>query len=300
MRPPRLAPHPVAVFMVFALAAGCGGPRPAQPFVAQARQLHTMALVSGVAGDADLREYVQLIGERLLEAARSAAPDKTGDPLFSHMHFDVVNVDVPNVFTTGGDHVYVYTGLIRICADEEELAAAMAHAVAHALNLDVQNLPMRPNPARLPPEVAWQFVVHRFTAQQEWSADKLAFAIYARAGYDPDRFGNLFQRLSDMPAYNTPAAVDRAPLAIRPEAARVSGVEPQRRWRRAPIADRRTFAELRQTSASLAAESPKGMAAEVFLRAFPNCILPADTAEQSAAQDLLRPPPPPKTPTEPN
>ena len=299
---PRLRP-PVgpaaAALRWLSFAAGCGGPRPARAFVEQARRLHNDALVSAVSRDGRLGEYVQLVGERLIAGARDAAPDKSGDPMFARMKFHVVSVATPNVFVTGGEHVYVYAGLIAACENEEELASAVAHALAHALNLDVQNLPIRPDPRGAPPEaVAWQFVVNRFTAQQEWAADKLAFAVFARAGWDPDRFGTLFTRLGDQ--YRGPTWVDRAPLSIRPEAARVSGVDPNRRWRRPPVADRRTFAEMRETARSVAARAPQGMVAEVLLRALPNCILPADQPDQLQAQEMIRPPPPPETVIEPS
>jgi predicted Zn-dependent protease len=285
--------------LLVASACGCNGPRPSRVFVEQARRLHGDALVSAVSRDPDLAEYVQLVGERLVAGAREAAPDKAKDPLFARMKFDVVNVATVNVFTTGGEHVYVYAGLIAACENEEELAAAMAHAMAHAVNLDVQSLPIRPDPrGQAPDAVTWQFVQNRFNAQQEWAADKLAFAIYARAGYDPDRFGSLYTRLGD--EYRGPTSVDRAPLSIRPEAARVSGVDPNRRWKKPTVADRQTFGQLRETARSLANQSPRGMAAEVLLRAMPNCVLPADQPEQLQAQEMIRPRPPPQTPTEPN
>jgi predicted Zn-dependent protease len=297
--PARLTPR-VTLVLLLASAFGCHGPRPSRAFVEQARRLHSDALVSAVSRDPDLAEYVQLLGERLVAGAREAAPDKAKDPLFARMKFDVVNVSTVNVFTTGGEHVYVYAGLVAACENEEELASAVAHALAHAVNLDVQSLPIRPDPRgqRPPDAVTWQFVTNRFSAQQEWAADKLAFAIYARAGWDPDRFGTLYTRLGD--EYRGPTSVDRAPLSIRPEAARVSGVDPNRRWRKPPVADRRTFSELRETARSLAAQSPRGMAAEVLLRAMPNCVLPADQPEQVQAQEMIRPRPPPQTVTEPN
>jgi predicted Zn-dependent protease len=290
----------LAAVLLPALLSGCNGPRPARAFVEQARRLHTDALVSAVAQEGDLNEYVQMVGDRLMGGAREAAPEKARDPMFGRMKFHVVNVATNNVFTTGGEHVYVYTGLIAACENEEELAAAMAHAVAHALNLDVQNLPIRPDRrGQQPPDaITWQFVTNRFTAQQEWAADKLAFACYVRAGWDPDRFGTLFTRLGD--EYRGPTSVDRAPLTIRPEAARVSGVDPNRRWRKPPVADRRSFGDLREAARSLAERSPRGMAAEVLLRAMPNCILPADQPEQVQAQEMIRPVPPPQVPIEPN
>lgn len=288
----------IATFLCLTLT-GCNGPKPARAFVEQADQLHRDALVSAVAPADDLLgEYVQLVGDRLIQAAREAAPGRVNDPMFRRMKFHVVRVATNNVFATGGEHVYVYAGLIAACETEEELAAVMAHAVAHAVNLDVQNLPIRPRAGLTPEAVVWQFVVNRFTAQQEWAADKLAFGIYARGGWDPERFGTLYTRLGDV--YRGPTSVDRAPLSIRPEAGRVSGVDANRKWRGRPVADRRTFLQLRESARSLANTAPRGMVAEVLLRALPNCVLPADQPEQVQAQEQIRPLPPPTVPIEPN
>ena len=283
---------------------GCAGPRAKPQFVQQAQRLHEQAIGPAVARDGDLADYVQAVGERLLEGARAAAPDKASDPVFSRLKFHLVTADLPNVFTTGGTHVYVYSGLLRpgVCDTEEELAAAMAHAVAHAMNLDVQNTLRDPDPRLPAPSVAWQFVMSRFTPQQEWAADKLAFAMYARAGWDPEQYGNLYLKLSDR--YPGRPENGRAPLSYRTEAARASGLEPQRRWRRAPVADRRTFNDLRRVATSMgaAATGPALMnpEAQIILWALPNCILPFDLPGQVQAQDLLRPRPPVKPPIEPN
>jgi hypothetical protein len=288
------------------LSVGCAGPRAKTEFVQQAQRLHDASLAPAMTHDADLSLYVQMVGERLVEAARAAAPDKASEPLLSKVRFHLVNAAVPNVFSTGGTHVYVYSGLLRnrVCDTEEELAAVMAHGLAHVLNLDVQNTLGKADPRTPPAGVAWQFVTNRFSAQQEWAADKLAYAIYVRAGYDPELYGNVYAKLSDL--YPGPAAVDRAPLSIRPEVARVSGVEPQRKWRKAPVADRRTFLDLKRQSQSQASvgvpstNPAQAQEAQVFLWAFPNCILPFDLPDQQRAQEILRPRPPTTPPIEPN
>jgi hypothetical protein len=308
-----------AALAALALCTGCAGPRAKKEFVEQARRLH-QAVAPAVVSDTDLAEYVQVVGDRLMEGARGAAPDKAADASFARVKFHVVNADLPNVVTTGGAHVYVYSGLLRpgVCDTEEELAAALAHAVAHALNLDVQNTQKTADPRLSPPAVAWRFVTGRFSPQQEWAADKLAFAIYTRAGWDPDQYGNLYLKLSDR--YPGRPENGRPPLAYRTEAGRVSGVEPQRRWRRPPVADRRTFTDLRRRAHFAGGGPPGGGAttnpagadaatavnlalppeAEIILWALPNCILPFDLPGQVQAQDLLRPRPPPPTPIEPS
>ena len=285
---------------------GCAGPRARSEFVQQAQRLHDAALAPALTRDADLALYIQMVGERLVNGARAAAPDKASEPIVSKLKFHLVNANLPNVFSTGGTHVYVYSGLLRnrVCDTEEELAAAMAHALAHVLNLDVQDTLAKADPRTPPAAVAWQLVTRRFTAQQEWAADKLAYAIYVRAGYDPEQYGNLFAKLSDQ--YPGPAAVDRAPLSIRPEVSRVSGVVPNHKWRDRPVADRRTFLDLKRQSQSPsgggapASNPTQAQEAQVFLWAFPNCVLPFDLPDQQRAQEILRPRPPTGPVVEPN
>lgn len=307
----RLVTFSLVALSCVVAAGGCNkGRAPAARFVAQAERLHDGALASTVTPDPDLRDYIQEVGTRLERAAREVAPDKARGPFFRSMQFHLVDVPIINAFTTGGRHVYVYRGLFDFCQSEEELAAAMAHAYAHALNLDVEGTGMSPGaggdnrPLRL---VAWDFVVNRFDALQEEDADKLAFRLYARAGWDPARFGFLFSRLSDRDedgdGGSTPAP-DRVPLATRGALARGMTAGIPRKWRQLPVADPITYRSLRERAGSLHYVS---QAAEVgnnepllYLVAFPNCILSQDGPVQRQAQEMLRPPPPPTVEVEPN
>ena len=126
----------------------------------------------------------------------------------------------------------MYGGLFQFCENEEELAAAMAHAFAHAADLDVEHTGMQADPNRPPAATAWQFVTNRFTARQEEDADRLAFDVYVRAGWDPQRYENLYQRLRDK--YPGNPAPDRPPLAARAQAARDRGKDASRQTRIPP------------------------------------------------------------------
>ena len=84
------------------LAGGCGAPAPGTQFVEQANRLHREALGAAVNPDADLRDYVQLVGKRVMDAARDVDAGRTRDPLFSAMQFHLVGIDVPNAVTDGG------------------------------------------------------------------------------------------------------------------------------------------------------------------------------------------------------
>jgi hypothetical protein len=288
----------ILTLMVF--VGGCAPDRaPAARYIQQADQLHAGALESTIVPDPELNEYIQTIGERLEAAAQEIAPDKARGPFFKSMKFHLVDVPVINVFTTGGSHIYVYRGLFDYCRTEEELAAAMAHAYAHALNLDLEqtdlNPPEKPQPLR---QVAWSLVVNRFEAQHEQESDKLAFRLYSRSGWDPAQFEVLFSRLSD--EYPGPPAPDRDPLATRGALARGMTAGVPKKWRQPPVADPRTFEALRKHATSLRYASPASVEPRLYLVAFPNCILSYDLPEQRKAQEILRPPPPPEVELEPN
>lgn len=277
------------LLLLLALCPGCFGPAPSVQFVQQAQRLHDGALASAVTSDSDLRDYVQLVGRRIADAAHAADPGKTHDPLFSQMEFHLVGCPVPNTFTTGGAHIYVYSGLFQVCQSEDELAIAIAHAFAHQMNLDVEHVEMQPDPNNPLPPVAWQFVSHRFSLSQEQAADRLALDVLVRAGYDPKKAAALFEQLAN--AYPAAQAPDRTPLLVRSQDARQGAQRVNASRRPLPVADPRTFTSLRRQAASLNGSQAKAQA-QLFLRAFPNCILAGDTADQQAAQTQLRPPPP--------
>lgn len=279
------------------LAGGCS-PAPARIFVDQADRLHDGALASAVVGDRDLSEYVQLLGLRLSDAAHEAVPQRVANSFFSNIQFHLVDTGVLNVFTTGGRHVYVYRGLFQFCETEEELAAAMAHAYAHIINRDVERLAMKPDPKRPLNLVAWQFVTDRFTAEHEMEADKLAFQLYAKAGWDPTKFEALWQRLRDR--YNGSAAPDRPSLEARAAAARQWGKEIPANAIRPPVADRKTFAALHRQLLTLTILPEPEEGGELYLMAFPNCLASRDLPTEVSAQGRLRPPAPPPIKLEPN
>src|SRR5258706_11725582 len=101
--------------MLPGFCAGCFGPAPSAQFVQQAQRLHEGALASAVTADTDLRDYIQLVGKRVGDAARAVDPGRTHDTLFSQIEYHLVACDVPNVVTTGGAHVYAYNGLFQLC-----------------------------------------------------------------------------------------------------------------------------------------------------------------------------------------
>jgi hypothetical protein len=281
-----------AILAIALLGGGCGAPAPASKFVEQADRLHREALTSAVVSDADLRDYVQLVGKRLADAAREADPNRTRDPMFSSLEFHLVACDVPNVVTTGGRHLYVFGGLFSNCRSEDELAAAMAHALAHAVNLDVEHIDLRPDPQTPLPLVAWDMATHRYTIDQERTADRAGYEIYLRAGYDAKKFTTVLERLADR--YPGLQAPDRKPALVRIQDDHALGVPVEGPANRPlPVADPKTFESLRNQAGSAKQVQPPPLADLIF-RAMPNCMLSGDTPEQEAARQQLRPLPPAK------
>lgn len=283
-----------AFLCLAAFITGCAPPAPTKAFVEQAARLHNEALAPVAATDTDLSEYFQILGQRLMDGAHAAAPQKTRAAFFSDLQTHLVATPIPNAYVTGGSHVYVYNGLFQACLTEEELAAAMAHAFAHTINLDVEKLKFRPNVERGVRYVGYDFVTHRFTLQQERDAHDLAFQIYVHAGYNPDRFENVYQVLADRYPATSP---DRLPLRARATEAHAWAAKADQKWRKPTVADRATFTALKKKAADLKEPAGDG---SLMLRAFPNCVLAADTADQLAAQATLRPVQPNKVEIEPN
>jgi len=120
--------------------------------------------------------------------------------------------------------------------------------------------------------------------------------LYAQAGYDPQKFAALFDRLAAVPGGISP---DRMALATRAQQARQWAASAPKTRRPLPVADPRTFDLLRRQAASL---NPQlvNHDAQLLLRAFPNCMLAGDTPDQQAAQQQLQPPTPPPTRLEPS
>ena len=56
------------------VGVGCAGPRAKREFVQQADRLHQSVLAPANTPDPELADYVQTVGDRLLEGARAAAP----------------------------------------------------------------------------------------------------------------------------------------------------------------------------------------------------------------------------------
>src|SRR5580765_2672299 len=74
-----------------------------------------------VVDDPLLAEYVNRIGQNLVRNSDARVP----------FTFQLIEGESPNAFALPGGYIFVYTGLLKLADEEDELAAALAHEVAH-------------------------------------------------------------------------------------------------------------------------------------------------------------------------
>ncbi|CAN5372923.1 hypothetical protein BH09PLA1_BH09PLA1_30350 [soil metagenome] len=237
----------VTVATLMGFAGGCANDR---SVIDNAKEMHG-TLEPAVMQDQKLSQYLQQVGDRIIDAAREADREKVGpkahfdsnqkdDWMFSNrMQFHLVNSKTLNAFTTGGEHMYIYNELLQQCATEDELAAVMAHEYAHVYGRHVQKGTNRQLPLLIGGALAGgaagyalggkdnrltgasagaavgaaggQFANMGFTRKDEDEADKYGFYFYSRAGWDPDHFGDFFQHMIDKGYDKTPEMLSDHP-----------------------------------------------------------------------------------------
>ncbi len=171
--------------------------------------------------------YVNLLGQSL--ALFSTRPET-----FGGYHFLVLESDAINAFAAPGGLVFVTRGMLRLCSTEHEVAAVLAHEIAHvqfqhglkAIKTDRLTSALATigteaaktlGPAELK-EVTAQFegsisditrtlVNSGYSRDTEYEADKGALAILRSAGYNP---AALLSMLTVMKTRLKPGAPDFA------------------------------------------------------------------------------------------
>ena len=319
----------IRTFAVVAAAAllgvfntGCASDR---QILGQARQFHT-ALEPAVVDEVEdrvLTEYLQDVGDRIIEAAEEYSREGRGPKTHrqedakwmfeeGRMQFHFVNSKTLNAFTTGGEHMYIYTQLFQEADSEDELAAVMAHEFAHVYARHVHkgtNRQMALQGGALAAAAAGyaaggekqgqtyagllgtvaavggKLIGSKFTRDDENEADRLGFIFYTRAGWDPEKFDDFFQHMidkgldtgnemmSDHPSLKNRVANTKKRVDNLPREAD--------RWQRPPVASPAEFRRLQDRAAELAARMPNDQSLETsqeLLSALPrSCLTPLDT-----------------------
>ena len=155
-----------------------------------------------LSGDSTVNAYVNNLGQRMVrQTSLAQLPWK----------FHVVVDPQVNAFNVPGGHVYVNTGLIAATDNAAELAAVIAHEVAHGvsrhgteqltrtygLNL-LAGVLLGEDPAtyeRILAQVAGAGTIARFSRGAETEADDLGYAYMVRSGYHPRGMQTMFEEL---------------------------------------------------------------------------------------------------------
>lgn len=155
--------------------------------------------------DRAIARYVERVGQRVGQASTAER-----GPL--ELHFEVIDdPNEVNAFTSAGGNVYVYTGLLRVIDDEAELAAVLAHEVAHVAHRDVARLLLAQYGLETITEVAFgqnpgalkqiatglaaQGIIASHTREQERNADRAGLRYLAASGYEPSAMLRVFEKL---------------------------------------------------------------------------------------------------------
>src|ERR1039458_3607493 len=187
-----------------------------------------------VVDDPLISEYINRIGQNLVRNSDAKVP----------FTFQVIEGESPNAFALPGGYVFIYTALLEIADEEDELAAAMAHEIAHvaarhmtkqATKSQMVNLAGVPvgvilgggiggAVARQGAAAGLPAVFMHFTRQDEAEADYLGVQYLYAAGYDPNGAISIFEKLESLEK-KQPGTVARIFSTHPMDAARIQKTE---------------------------------------------------------------------------
>jgi predicted Zn-dependent protease len=164
----------------------------------------------------DATLYINEVGQTV--ARKSSKPTT-----YRGYHFGILETSDPNAYACPGGIILITRGLIKECQNEDELAAVLAHEVAHIVHQDgIKSI----NKARWTEvlttagaeatrqyaggvagqlvtlfegsidDVFKTLVVNGYSRQAEENADREAVSILSRAGYNPAALAAILGRLS--------------------------------------------------------------------------------------------------------
>lgn len=321
----------VRILMVLGVSLATIGCVSDKNVIAQAADAHKN-LEPAVLKDPQLADYVQKVGDRVVRSARELAQegfkkdrifDEDPQWMFEDVTFHLVNSETLNAFTTGGTHVYLYSELFRTAKTEDEFAAVVAHEFSHIAARHVHKGMTRQYTLLGAAAAAaiggyalggdnageWaaaaggatliggQFVSMGFGRKDENEADDWGFKFYARAGWDPDRFGDFFQTMVDKGYDTTPEYASSHPtLKSRVEKAH----ERAEKWKRdnpdwerliqPDVVTPNQFRKLQERALAVGKNVPNDtslQAARLLFDAFPSCVAPTDQKRQVQAREEL-------------
>lgn len=163
----------------------------------------------------EVNAYVQGVGKAL--AAKSRRPN---------LPWTFIIVDSPdkNAFTMPGGYIFITTGALRAMENEAQLAAVLAHEIAHvdarhgvdqikrallARGILVSALGSSPEAAQVVGQIASTIVLRGYGREAELQADELGASLASKANYDPRQLAAFLRTLArgnDPPGWLGPLA----------------------------------------------------------------------------------------------
>ena len=165
--------------------------------------------------------YVNAVGNVLAASAmENRRKDDRPSPI-AGWHFVIIDDDTINAFAASGGFIMVNKGLIKAAKTEDELAAVLAHEVAHTVRghaigsikkarmagvyKEMLNNTVQLDEAQLGnltkafegamDDMIDSMVVKGYSRDTEFEADRVGLKIMADAGYDPRAFIRLLETL---------------------------------------------------------------------------------------------------------
>lgn len=166
--------------------------------------------------DKHLLEYINLVGNTI--AINSDRPYTYGG-----YHFAVLDSGEVNAFASPGGIIFLTEGMVNAVRDEDELAAVLAHEIAHISKRDgvtsIQQSRWTEAASIIAGQAANRYgsadlkrlvgffegsiddvfktlVLSGYNQSQEFAADESALAYLVRAGYNPGALRSILERLS--------------------------------------------------------------------------------------------------------
>ena len=166
-----------------------------------------------VADNPFLQDYVRRIGNRVADAPEAR---QSG----FQFRFTVLNVPEVNAFALPGGQMFIYTGLLKVCDNEAQLAGVMGHEMSHVILRHGTHEASKANLIQLPALLAGSLIgndsgmaklaqmglglgansfILKFSRDAESEADALGSHLMSEAGYNPVEMARFFEKLAAGP-----------------------------------------------------------------------------------------------------
>jgi predicted Zn-dependent protease len=155
-----------------------------------------------------ISEYVNRVCQNLARSSDALVP----------ITCQVIEGEAPNAFALPGGFIFVYTGLIKLADEEDEMAAAIAHEIAHVAARHMTKQATKSamiNVASIPISIllgggiggyairqgaglAIPAAMLKFDRKDESEADYLGVQYMYAAGYDPTGAISIFEKIQSL------------------------------------------------------------------------------------------------------